>query len=178
VQAAEAVVQAVHPPGDALHPPGHAVEAPVELGELLGEPVGQRLDRAHHRGEGGVLGVELGDGLVQPLGQHADLGAVGQLREALADGAEGVQGGEPGVDLVQRVEDLLLLAVADLGGAHEHAAHAVEGHVRVIAHGGGELPLSCGWTGTGWDSGRGHGVGPRKRSEGWCRPFGGTPFGG
>jgi hypothetical protein len=39
------------------------------------------------------------------------------------------------VDLVQRVEDLLLFAVADLGGAHKHAAHPIEGLRRCVGHG-------------------------------------------
>jgi hypothetical protein len=30
------------------------------------------------------------------------------------------------VDLVERIEDLLLFAVADLGGTHQHAAHTIE----------------------------------------------------
>jgi len=38
------------------------------------------------------------------------------------------------VDLVEGVEDLLLLAVADLGSTHEHAAHPVERQGGVIAH--------------------------------------------
>jgi hypothetical protein len=40
------------------------------------------------------------------------------------------------VDLVERVEDLLLLAVADLGGAVEQVAHAVERRGRVSSHRG------------------------------------------
>jgi hypothetical protein len=172
VQPTEPVVQAVHPAGDALQSPGHAVEPAVELGELLGQPLGQGLHRAQHRGQRGVLGVELGDRLVQPLGEHADLGTVGQLGQPLANRADAVQCGQSGVDLVERVEDLLLFAVADLGGAHEHAAHAIEGRVRVSAHGGGELPVSRCKGGV-----PGQAVGPRQRSEGWRPPFGGTPFG-
>ena len=86
-------------------------------------------------GDRGVLRVQLGHGLVEPLGQHADLGAVGQLGQPLAHGAERVEGSETRVDLVERVEDLLLFALADLRGAVEHAAHAVERHGRVCTHG-------------------------------------------
>jgi hypothetical protein len=40
------------------------------------------------------------------------------------------------VDLVQGIEDLLLLAVADLGGTHKHAAHPIEGLRRCdVGHG-------------------------------------------
>ena len=119
--------------------PAHAVEPPVQLGERLGQLVGQRLHRPEQRREHGVLRVELGDGLVEPLGEDAHLGAVGQLGEPLAHVAQRVERGQPGVDLVERVEDLLLLAVADLGGAHEHAAHAVERKSRFIAHGAGSF---------------------------------------
>jgi hypothetical protein len=135
VQAAEAVVEAVHPARDALHAPRHAVEPAVELRERLRQLVRDRLDRPHDRRDRGVLRVQLGHGLVEPLGQHADLGAVGQLGQPLAHGAERVEGSETRVDLVERVEDLLLFALADLRGAVEHAAHAVERHGRVCTHG-------------------------------------------
>jgi hypothetical protein len=134
VQATEAVVEAVHPARDALHAPRHAVEPTVELRERLGQLVRERLDRAHDRRDRGVLRVQLRHGLVEPLGQHADLGAVGQLGQPLAHRAERVQGREARVDLVERVEDLLLLALADLRGAVEHSAHAVERHSRVCTH--------------------------------------------
>jgi len=39
------------------------------------------------------------------LGEHAHLGAVRQLGQPFAHGAEGVERDEPGVDLVERVED-------------------------------------------------------------------------
>jgi hypothetical protein len=78
-------------------------------------------------------------GLVEPLREDAHLGAVGQLHEPLAHVAQRVEGRQPGVDLVERVEDLLLLAVADLRGAHQHAAHAVERECRFIAHGAGSF---------------------------------------
>ena len=132
VQPGDAVLEPVHAARDALEASRHAVEAAVELGEGGGQAVRDAvhdpLDEPGQRRDGRLLGVELRDGLVETLGEHAHLGAVRDVREALADGAEGVQRGEPTVDLVERVEDLLLLAVPDLRGPGQHASHPIEGH--------------------------------------------------
>ena len=137
VDLGELVLQPIHPAADALEATGDAVQAAVQLRERRGQLVHDRFDRAVETGDRGVLGFQLGQRLVQPLGQHADLGAVRQFGQALADGAQRLHRREPGVDLVERVEDLLLLALTDFGRAVEHVPHAVEGHRRavVLVHG-------------------------------------------
>ncbi len=137
VDARELVLETVHAARDAFEAAGDAVEAAVQLGEGLGELVHQGVDRATDVGDCVVLGLQLGEGFVQPLREDADLGAVRQLRQALADRTQRLQRRHPGVDLVQRVEDLLLLALTDLRGAREHVAHPIEGHrgVVVLCHG-------------------------------------------
>ncbi|QTR01519.1 hypothetical protein J7S33_19260 [Saccharothrix algeriensis] len=137
VDVGELVLQAVHPPGDALEAAGDAVQPPVELGERRGEPVDQPVDRPADALDRGVLRLQPRQRLVQPLGQHADLGPVGQLGQALANGTQRLQRGHPRVDLVQCIEDLLLFALTDLRGARQHVAHPIEGHrgVVVLVHG-------------------------------------------
>jgi hypothetical protein len=127
VDVLELVLEPVHPARDTFEPRGHAVEAAVELGEGLGELVDDALDGAGQAGERVVLRFEPRHGLVEALGEHTDLGAVRHLRQPLADRAEGVDGGQAGVDVVECVEDLLLFALTHFGRAHQHVAHPVEG---------------------------------------------------
>ena len=133
VDVAQLVLQAVHATRDAVHVADHPVEPPVQLRERLGELVDEPFDGALEFQQRTVVRFELGQCLVESFGEDADLGAVRQLGQSFPHGAQRLQRGQPRVDLVQRVEDLLLFALADLSRTREHVPHAVERHV--LGHG-------------------------------------------
>ena len=137
VEVGQLVFQAVHPDGDTLEAVRHPVQPAVQLGERLGQPVHHGVNGATDVGDRVVLCLQLGQRFVQPLGQDADLRAVGQLGQPLADRAQRLHRRQTSVDLVERVEDLLLLTLSDLGRPHHHVAHPVEGHggTVVLVHG-------------------------------------------
>lgn len=163
VDVGQLVLEAVHPAGDALEAPTDAVEAAVQLRERLGQLVDNALESAAELGDGAVLRLQLGQRLVEALGQHADLGAVGQLRQPLANGTQRFERGHPRMDLVEGVEDLLLFALTDLRGAREHVAHPIEGHrgVVVLVHGWGLRPWGWGDSATLASYSRRHEPAPR-----------------
>src|SRR5699024_8314082 len=136
VDIAQLVLEAVHAAPDALQPGGHAVQPAVELRERLLELLHDRIHRGVHGRDRLVLGFHPGHGLVEAFGEYGDLGAVRQFGQSFAHRADRIHRREPCVDVVEGVENLLLLALADFGRAHQHVAHTVKrrGRVAVGAH--------------------------------------------